>query len=767
MAITTSAGDGVRITSPSWCGVATGTQASCYVRVNGRWAAGGNTNNGNTSSCFASFTDRLVLLRKGTCTEETRYVTSCTPCAGADTTQLFVHEPWCVNPSACDSIDVSYIIQDAATVTGLGLINKRVQDYTSTRKFRIGNSGCAPAFAYFALLNGASLETVDNSSTTDPDLRVENNGRFSNGYIANNVGVSGGYIIATPALANELAIEVLNGAQLDFSDNLFVTSVNNPEIRILGACTTGTVKMKDVFGTNQLEVTASCVTFDDISITGKDGTCDVLDIGGNVTMSCVLLTNMGPIRNENQNTCAETFTFNNITFVSNAADIITIQGACSNNKHVILENPDYTNDPPTCDITLLGACSDVIERFKVTAISQQTCGTKVQNTRFKITEVCPTPALVNEVSSNTCGVAEIPIIKRAWVGVCETLTTHNNFALKTFDYGFTPFVTSQTVANKTGGKGQCTNITQLTDPYVCATEGCAVLDSTTKVTIIESTACNNHSLVKWTSGTGTLTSGDTIRQCATNLGTVHIIEGCSTAGTGVIVSRTGTNVANCSTLCTAGGWSATYTNSSELRFYWVYDAGAKCGTDRNGQQLYDHQIAKLGEGTLDTTDNWDDVIIWGRAEHAIPFRGVSGAGTCAVKFETVRNVAQTRGWAVIGLASLGQISLFTSDNGTTFSPQATVTVTVNVNDENGNPIQGARVGVFTDPVSTGDTALISGNTNACGVVTCSLTVAGDTDVVVRIRKKGYVPFETSGTISASTGLTVTATLITDTVVNLP
>ena len=766
MAITTSAGDGVRITTSAWCGVANSGTATTAV-INGRWGAGGNSNNGNTDGCFASFTDRLILIRKGTCTEETRYVINSVECATCDTTTVTVHEAWCTNPAACDSVDISYIIQDAATVTGLGLINKRVQDYSSTRKFRIGNSGACPTFAYFALLNGASLESVDNSSATCPDLRVENNGRFSNGYIANNVGVSGGYIILTPAIANELGIEVLDGAQLDLQDRLFVTSVNNPEFRILGSCTTGTAKIKNVLSTNQFEVTANNVCFDEVNITGKDGTCDVLDVGNNVTMSCVLLTNMGPIRNENQNCTNETFTFKNITFVSNAGDIITVQGACSNNKHFILENPDYTNDPPTCDITLLGACSDVVERFTVTATSQQTDGTKIQNTRFKITEVCPSAALVNEVNSDVCGIASLPIIKREWAGVCETLTTHANFALKTYDYGFQPFVTSQTVANQTGGKGQVTTITQLTDDFVCAAECVAVADGTTKVTIIESTACNNHSLVKWTSGTGTLTSGDTIRQCATNLGIVHIIEGDSCAGTGIIVSRTTTNVANCSTLCTAGGWCATYTNSSELRFYYVYDAGAISCVDRTAQQVYDHQIAKLGEGTLDTTDSWCKPILWGRAEHAIPLQGVSCAGTICATFKTVRNVATTQGWGIIGLDSLGKIDVFTSDDGTEFSPQASVTVTVTVNDENGNAVQGARVGVFTCPVSAGDTALLCGTTNACGVVTGSLTVAGDISANVRVRLKGYLPFETTGTISSSTGLSVGVRFIRDTSVNLP
>jgi hypothetical protein len=697
-------------------------------------------------------------LRRGTCTEERRRITAEQVVCTCNTI-LTVHENWCTNPATNDNIDVGYLLQDAATVTGFGLINKRVQDYTSSRALRIGD--CPPGcYAQFDILDGASLETVDRSCTCCADIYVRNNSAFGNGYRANCVGVNGGYLIGTPALANELVFEAQNGSHLRICDKLFFTMVNNPEVRILGACSDGTVRMKNVFGTNQMEVTASAVTYECMDVVGKDGTCDVLDVGGNVTMSCITLVDMGPIRNENANCTQECFTFRNVIFVGNAGNIITEQ-ASSNNKDWTLINPKYTCDPPTTCIGLVGANSSVTEQFRVTAVSQQTDGTKIQNTRFKISEVTPCDALVNEVNSDACGLAVMDITKRVWAGACETLTTHACFALKTYDYGFTPFVTSQTVANKTGGFGQCTTITQLTDSFVCASEACAVACDTVAVTIIESTACNNHSLVKWTAGTGCLASGDTIRQCATNLGTVHILEGNSTAGTGFIVARTATNVANCSTLCEVGGWSATYTNCTEQRFYWAYDAGQKTGADRNAQQVYDYQIANLGAATLCPAATWEIPIEWGRAEHAIPLQG------CGTKFKTVRNVAQTRGWGVVGLTSLGGISLFTDDSGGTFSPAATVCVDVTVTDSGGTAVSGARVGIFTDPVCSGDTALLCGSTNACGVYSCSITVAGDTNVIVRVRLKGFIPFQTSGVISASTGLSVGVTFITDASVDLP
>lgn len=94
----------------------------------------------------------------------------------------------------------------------------------------------------------------------------------------------------------------------------------------------------------------------------------------------------------------------------------------------------------------------------------------------------------------------------------------------------------------------------------------------------------------------------------------------------------------------------------------------------------------------------------------------------------------------------------------------TVTLTVTVTDSNGDAVEGARVRI--ENASTG--ALISnGTTNASGVYTdATYNYGGDLSVRTKIRLKGYKPFRTLGTI-VSTGISVGATLITDTIVDLP
>jgi hypothetical protein len=102
--------------------------------------------------------------------------------------------------------------------------------------------------------------------------------------------------------------------------------------------------------------------------------------------------------------------------------------------------------------------------------------------------------------------------------------------------------------------------------------------------------------------------------------------------------------------------------------------------------------------------------------------------------------------------------------GSTTTVNNTVALTVQVNDSDGDPVEGARARI--ENTSTG--ALIAqGNTNASGTYTnSSYNYAGDLAVTTKVRLKGYKNFRTGGTIE-STGLTVGVTLATDNIVDLP
>ena len=102
--------------------------------------------------------------------------------------------------------------------------------------------------------------------------------------------------------------------------------------------------------------------------------------------------------------------------------------------------------------------------------------------------------------------------------------------------------------------------------------------------------------------------------------------------------------------------------------------------------------------------------------------------------------------------------------GSTTVVQQTVTLTVQVNDANGDPVSGARVRI--ENASTG-AEISQGTTNASGTYTdATYNYTGDLAVTTKVRLKGFKPFRTGGTI-LSTGLTVGVTFQADNIVDLP
>ena len=94
----------------------------------------------------------------------------------------------------------------------------------------------------------------------------------------------------------------------------------------------------------------------------------------------------------------------------------------------------------------------------------------------------------------------------------------------------------------------------------------------------------------------------------------------------------------------------------------------------------------------------------------------------------------------------------------------TVTLTVQVDDSDGNPVEGASVRI--ELVSDGS-EVAQGTTNASGTFTdSSFNFSTDTDVLTKVRLKGFKNFRAGGTI-ISTGLTVGVTFQTDNIVDLP
>jgi len=176
------------------------------------------TNNGDVAGPpadgTATFAGRIVVVRLNSATEEVRYMNS-----EPTSTTATVSEPWAAAPVSGDPYHIFYFTTDLDTKGNtFKELLKRVNDWAASDPITM-QSGSG-----FGLYDGHSIETVDNSSTTVADIIVESGGHFISGYSAAGSPVAGGYIVATPAVDGELAMDVQSGGRADLYD-FFLTSV--------------------------------------------------------------------------------------------------------------------------------------------------------------------------------------------------------------------------------------------------------------------------------------------------------------------------------------------------------------------------------------------------------------------------------------------------------------------------------------------------------------------------------------------------------------
>lgn len=219
MGITYSAGVGTTITSAAKNGTL-GTQPSPQSNII-VFDTNIATNNGQLTAS-PSFAGRLVIIRLNQPDEETRYISS----VAADGVTCTVTEDWVSPPASGDTYHISYLIKDAASISGVSLLTKRNNDYACAREFTVGNG---TAFAFFALLDGASMELGNNNNILGSpyagDFNVRSFARFQNGYLLGGLPVSGGYMIATSTgTGTYLVFGVQEGAQVNLFD-YFMSSV--------------------------------------------------------------------------------------------------------------------------------------------------------------------------------------------------------------------------------------------------------------------------------------------------------------------------------------------------------------------------------------------------------------------------------------------------------------------------------------------------------------------------------------------------------------
>jgi hypothetical protein len=426
-------------------------------------------------------------------------------------------------------------------------------------------------------------------------------------------------------------------------------------------------------------------------------------------------------------------------------------------------NPSWTIGTGQTELDFIGSSQgEVNEKYNFDVTVQEPDGTLLQNARtfvYESNDGTGSPAIpsANQQSTDSNGYATSDILVTKFTATSPTAdltkVTASGFAAKIFKYNYQPSVGAVTVTAAVNLTG-----TLLNDPYiVTATAATAITDGDVSngITLIEA-GTYEHSLIKFTGGSGTLLNGDTVTASgaspATGVVVGKIIEGNSVAGTILLQTRNVSTYDNGETLSNGTGWTATYTNSSEQRFHWICNAGF--GNDRTIQNIYDYQSAKLDETTIDTAKYWDKVILWGASSKGF-FLERDGA-----KYKT--NSVASKGWAIANLNNLSSISQFTDNSGTAFTPTSTVPVSVSVYDVTNTPIETAQVAIYK---TSDNTQLLNTDTDSNGLVETSFTYTSNTNIYIRVRKSStgatkYIPVSSSGTITA-TGYSGTITLIED------
>lgn len=302
MSITTQAQAGVQVNSPAKNGTL-GSQASATgldeVDIGSAITTG---NNGNLEST-PTYVGRKIIINRGLGSEETRYIKSV---AG---TVVTVNSPFDVNPASSDTYAISYNIADAATVTGLTYQSK-ADFYASGRRLQITNGG------YFAMTDGAFLETSDNGSTTTADVTVVSGGRFDIGYEQSGKAAGGGFIVGTPASVGELVLDVQSGGEF-IANDMFLRCVQRNKSILAGDVLMRRAKLyKAVEGADWQGI----VSLYDSVVEGLGNSTETLLVDDSSDFDGVLLANTGGFSTPGTGV---TITKRNVTFLGNAqkADI--------------------------------------------------------------------------------------------------------------------------------------------------------------------------------------------------------------------------------------------------------------------------------------------------------------------------------------------------------------------------------------------------------------------------------------------------------------
>jgi hypothetical protein len=584
MAITTSAGDGVRVTSSAKNnGLLTGTAAANqFVLPDGIVA----TNNGQIG--LSTLAGRLITIRRNEVDEETRYILS-----EHGLVTGTVGEDWDTPPVTGEAYDISYVIEDAATVTGLSLITKRTRDYSLGRLFSVGNA-VTGTFSWFALLDGASLESDNTIGATDRAFRIYGDGRWDFGYQQGGAPVPGGYLISTANATGEYAFGVDAGGQF-VGNKFFLTSVENNRWNFENNCRVR-VDGFQLYKALYNSIWEGDGVMGDLVLQGLGASTDYMEIDESFSCDVLLLINSYGLYPNGLTTGSVL----NYQSVGNTYDVQML----SQGTLLRFLNPTWDGTDPKH--TWTAATGTFTEEYEFDLLIQNPSAVALQNARVYAWDdwlYDPINAYfqLQTESSDVNGLISDALVQREWVNNPSggSGSTHGPFDLRILRYGQTPFETAFSLGvtgTNVGALDQV--ITLVDDGGVELSEAAADLVSGTVYEHGTGTAPGN--LIVYDNGTIAFSAGDIVVGAASGAtGTVRDTTGDTADGTLFIVDRNGTAFNDDENLQVGGVTNATAntatgTGGLDLDFHWEV-RGSSAALD----DLYSWQASKSAKASPD------------------------------------------------------------------------------------------------------------------------------------------------------------------------
>lgn len=656
---TTYAKDSTGEALPSQAGL-----ADNEIKFTGTMATNNNSNVvGPPTDGTASYVGRLVHIRKGDADEEIRYITAET---GSGPVTCTVNEDWDSNPVSGDTYFIPYGPTDMDSKgNAFKELLKRVTDWAASDQIEVSSGGG------FALLDGHSIETTDNSSTTSADIIIYSGGNLYIGFLSGGKPVSGGYIVGTPAVDGEFALDLQSGSKAWLND-FFMSNVKNNKTEYNGTIIIRRCKFFKASYT--MDLTGVIEIYDSI-IQGLDTSNDYLICDGSTDIQELVLVGINGLRTPND-AAADTITVKNTSFV-NMTKFITVY----DEKKWKIVNPTWIVDIDSQDNIEFDVATPndeyVQELFSFDNVVTTPAGAAIQTARIHIYEGLLAANVPHYGATDSNGEYSVDILKREFTNpYMHTTTTttsgttpgikpevRGDFALHIYKHAYVPFVGALTVAAPIN---QPVGLT--IDPAVAQTTQATALSAGSGITMTRhgtgETDTRPMKVLNYDQGTGTAPSvGETITQSTTNAsGKVVEYLGDATSGTLVLEDWNGTEFQDNDSYTLTGGTSSfsakahlTGTGSFYEEYTWEVDCNSL-----SLQTVYDYLAAFMASDP-DTYSQIFDIVQWGEDEQSqLVYSGASG-------YYTERNVNLTEGvW--LHSRGAGDVDYFTADDGTQYIP---------------------------------------------------------------------------------------------------